>query len=64
MSQPNSCCDQCGKSIARSDNLERQKRTCIGHRIAAAAAPSPATTVRPRATGKLRFTLQQSRRVL
>ena len=64
ISQPTSSCDQCGKSIIRSDNLERHKRTCTGHRTTAAVAPAPATTTDARPTGKLQFTLQQTRRML
>ena len=61
-SRPTSSCDQCGKSFTMSDNLKKHKPTCTGHRITTSAAPAPATAVRP--TGKLQFTLQQTRRAL
>ena len=66
-SQPKSSYDQCGKSFARSDNLHRHMRTCTGRGVTTAVAavtttvPTPATTARPRPTGKVLFTLQQKR---
>ena len=58
MGQPTSSCDLCGMSFARSDNLQRHMRTCNGRGVSTAVAaattiPVPATTVRPRPTGKL-----------
>ena len=72
-SQPTSICDQCGKLFARSDNLQRHMRNYTGLGVATAVAdatntsavPAPATsTIAVRPTGKLLFTLQQTRRAL
>ena len=32
-------CNQCGKSFARSGNLEKHKRICTGDDVAAVAVP-------------------------
>ena len=55
-----SSCIQYGKSFSRSDNLERHKRTCTGHRTTSAAAPTPVTTVRLRPTTFCASTVSQS----
>ena len=65
-SYPTSSCYQCGKSFARSDDLQRHMCNCIGRGVATANAaattvPAPAiTTTAAKPRSRLQFKLQQT----